>query len=191
MSRSQPRARNAAATNRLLALTRREEFRNELLELFRQSKTLQRREGAMVLALQAHPRREYALSVPLLLAQMEGILRDCLFLNGIVAKKGKKLYALDVDGKIKLSRNGKPIEIHGLGQLVRHSGFESDASLQRAANLIVNQIVPARNGIMHGLREGTAKESVQSILLILMFAGTLFAIESATDRLKTSTRLLV
>lgn len=109
-----PRVRDAVVTNRLAAETRSEEFEGWLEEEMTGSAVLAHRWEAMRQALAAHRRREYMLSIPVLLAQVEGIVGDALVLKNLAAAEGHKLYRLGTDGVIELNKKEKPIELRAV-----------------------------------------------------------------------------
>ncbi|MHB8644384.1 MAG: hypothetical protein ACYDAR_01190 [Thermomicrobiales bacterium] len=176
--------RGAAVTNRMLAVIREEAFQKELCGSIARSTVLRRREKIVERALAAHLRRDYVLSIPALLTQLEGIVGDALILKGMVCARGHKLYARLPDGRIQLQQKGKqrghPVEVRGLGELVQRSGFRQHEALDLAAELIVAAMVKERNGILHGrhTRYGTAKLSTQLLLLLYAFAREIAAFEA-------------
>src|SRR3712207_8030062 len=52
------------------------------------------------------------------------------------------------------SHAGKPIEVKGLDELVRRTGFLRHEELDRASELITTTMVGDRNAILHGRRTG-------------------------------------
>lgn len=116
-----PKVRSAVTTNRLLAVTRSAEFHDALMTVFGSSPLLSRRLKVVEAVLRAHRERNYLLSIPALLAQVEGVLGDLLVLRGLVCTKGGKVYAKDLNGKAKKNTKGKMVELNGLSRLVSHS----------------------------------------------------------------------
>jgi hypothetical protein len=163
--------RNAAFTNSIAATTRHKNFEEQLHQLFQRSSVLRRRWKIVAQAICAHRRREYHISVPALLAQVEGIIGDALILKKLVHREGNQLY-LKENGKLKQGKNGDRVKATGLDSLIRHSKWKDDAVLNGVADLITTQLAGERNGIMHGRRVdyGTAKLSVQGLLLLLVLA---------------------
>jgi hypothetical protein len=68
-------------------------FGAQLIERVTQSASLGRREAILRAALEAHIKREYALSVPCLYAQLEGILTDLLVIEGLAHRRGMKAFS--------------------------------------------------------------------------------------------------
>ncbi len=176
--------RGAAVTNRMLAVIRGEAFQAELRKEIATSAVLRRRGKIVERTLAAYLRRDYVLSTPALLTQLEGIVGDALILKGAVCARGHKLYARLPDGRLQLQQKGKqqgqPVEVRGLGDLVQRSGFRQHEALDLAAELIVTAMVKERNGILHGrhTRYGTAKLSTQLLLLLYVFAREIAAFEA-------------
>lgn len=174
-----PNARHAAITNSLVATTRSKKFEDQLHKPFQESSVLSRRWKSVEQALDAHRRRNYYVSVPALLAQVEGIIGDSLLLKKLVHREGNELY-LKENGKIKVGKKGDPVKATGLDSLIRHSKWKDDAVLHGVADLITTQLAQERNGIMHGRKidYGTAKLSVQGLLLLFVLATMLVDFET-------------
>lgn len=174
------KVRSAAITNRLAADTRGSEFEQKLGELFNQSSVLRRRWPIVSQAIKAHRRREYNISVPALLAQVEGVIGDALILNGLIISKGHKLYAKGSNGKAQLDKKGVPIEVRGVGTLIQRSTWQTHPALQGVADLITNQLAGERNPILHGRRTnyGVARLSVQGLLLLFVLAAEVVVFET-------------
>jgi hypothetical protein len=85
----------------LLTLTRSEEFAAELKERVLGSSVLEHRWEIVEQALDARRRREYLLSIPPLLAQIEGVIADALVLKNLAVPVGHKLYARGADGELR------------------------------------------------------------------------------------------
>lgn len=184
-----PKVRDAAMTNRLLAVTRRQVFEEVMRQTFTGSSVLRRRWLIIEKALSAHRDRDYRLSIPVLLTQLEGVLTDILILKRMVAPKGKKLYVRGADGKIKLDRKDNPIQVHGVGQIVQHASLKDQEVLNAVVTILTSQLVNERNAILHGRRTtyGTAKLSTQVLLLILVIANEIAAVEEGKIYVKGKT----
>jgi hypothetical protein len=174
-----PNARHAAITNSLVATTRRKNFEEKLHKPFQRSSVLSRRWKSVEQALDAHRKRNYYVSVPALLAQVEGVIGDALLLKNLVHREGNELY-LKENGKIKVGKKGDRVKASGLDSLIRHSKWKDDAVLHGVADLIITQLAQERNGIMHGRKidYGTAKLSVQGLLLLFVLANTFVNFET-------------
>src|SRR5690349_4201434 len=83
-ARVSPKVRAESVTNKLLALTRSREFAEALTSSIKSSPILMRRQRVILRAFEAHKERDYVVSVPLLLSQLEGIVGDMLRLRGLV-----------------------------------------------------------------------------------------------------------
>jgi len=175
-----PRVRNAAITNRLLSLTRSDEFVVEMERCFYDSSVLQPRWSIIEQALIAHQSRSYALSIPTLLAQVEGIFTDALILKNMAVRMNGKLCAKDQHGKLKLGKDGKPVQSRGLGQKVQNSKFRNDDILRDLVEFFADSLVSERNNILHGnhLTYDKAKLSVQLVLSVYFLAAEFAEFES-------------
>lgn len=174
-----PKVRHAALTNRLLAVTRGQKFEEAMKQTFKESSVLKRRLLIVEKALSAHRNRDYILSIPVLLAQLEGVVTDILILKRTIIPKGKKLYIRGSDGRIKLDSKNKPIQVHGVGQIVQHANVKEQEVLNAVVTMLTNQLVGDRNAILHGRRTSydTAKLSTQVLLLISVIANEIAALE--------------
>lgn len=159
--------------NLLLAETRTSEYREQLASTFGQTERLGQRWKIVGPALNAHVRREYALSIPAFLTQLEGMATDLLILKGRAVFQGKKLLAKE-EGAVKRQkrRPGKAVVLSGLDAKLRHSGYERMEEVRDAADFILNSLVHLRNAILHGSRTSymSAKLSVQLLHLIGTYA---------------------
>lgn len=166
------RVRSAVVTNRLLGITRRQGFFDEIRLRFSESSVLSRRWRVIEQALIAHRNRHYAISIPTLLAQIEGIFTDALVLKGTVKQDNGKLYARDPSGALKLNKNGDPIELHGLRLKVKHSDLQDEPLLHDLARFFTDYLVKGRNDILHGriVDYDKAKLSVQLLLYTHLLA---------------------
>lgn len=174
------RVRSAVVTNKLLGITRHQNFLGEAQLLFSESSVLGRRWRVIEQALIAHRNRHYAISIPTLLAQIEGIFTDALVLKGAVKQDKGKLYARDLSGALKVNKKGDPIELHGLGQKVQHSDLQDEPLLHDLARFFTDHLVKGRNDIMHGriVNYDKAKLSVQLLLYTYLLAAEFVDFES-------------
>lgn len=174
-----PKVRDAVVTNRLAAVTRSEKFEEWLRQEISGSKALKRRWPVVQQALGAHRRKEYLISVPPLLTQVEGLVGDALIMKSMAARDGHKLYRLGADGEVELNKKGKPIELAGLTQLMGHADFADHEALEDAVSFFTDSLIPWRHAILHGrnVGYGTAKLSVQALLILLLFATEARAFE--------------
>jgi len=169
----------AAVTNRILAYTRRDGFRQELQRTITGSTVLRRRWKFVEAALAAHIRRTYHIAIPLFLAHLEGMIGDALIIKGSVRVDGHKLIERLSNGNDKVDSKGKPVAIRGLDRLVTISPFLQHEALNLASDLILNSVAKDRNAILHG-RSTTydkPKFSAQLVLMIFAFAAEIAAFE--------------
>lgn len=169
---------NRALHAAFLAHTRSDEFAAHLQGVILQSPPMRWRWRDLEPALRAHRQRIYALSIPVFMAQLEGIVTDLLLLHGRAAYRRKKLVQKE-EGRIRLGSNGKPVQLTGLDAKLRHSGYQNMEEVKEAAEFILDVLVPQRNAILHGRKSGhgRAKLSVQLALLIWMYAEVVSAAE--------------
>ncbi len=172
--------RGAAVTNTLLAYTRDPGFEEDLRERFEASSVLRRRWRVIVRVLHAHRQRDYVLSIPPLLAQIDGMMADAFVLNGLARPVGRKLLAKDANGALKLNKWGDPVELHGLGKLVQHHNFQDHEVLRGVVEILNSSLIQDRNGILHGRRTayGRAKLSVVALLVLEVLAIEIEAFET-------------
>ena len=145
-----PRVQSAEVTRRLLSVTRSASFGEELRDSVLSSSGLRRRWPVVWDILSAHTDRRYILSVPCLLAQVEGVFSDMLVLKAMAVSEGGRLYARAKDGSKKLGRQGRPIELTGLSRKIYHSKFRNHPVLSIAVYAALDKLVPDRNQILHG-----------------------------------------
>jgi hypothetical protein len=162
---------NAAFTKRLLRYTNSAKYWQELEKDLKRAGLTKGRIEVIHDAYQAHRKRQYSLSVPVLLAQMEYTFTRLLIADGKLKKVGNKIIVLD-SGRPKLDRNGRPIQAMTLRPKADVAQF-SGGSLKSAVDHLLNELVTDRNDILHGRKVsyGKAKLSLQLLLLIEVFAG--------------------
>src|SRR5690606_17109414 len=170
IDRVDTKIRNAIVTRKLLHFTRQADFAEMLRECFETSTVLRRRWKIIEQALVAHKNRNYVLSIPTLLAQVEGIFTDALVLKGTAVRVNGRLCEKDTTGKPKLDKHNNPIPIHDLKQKVLKSNLQNEKILQALGQFYTSYLVDERNAILHGshLTYGTAKLSVQLLLNIYL-----------------------
>ncbi len=151
-----------------LAQTRSAEFASALLQRVEGSRTLQRRAPILQPAYNAHCEREYALSVPVFYAQLEGILTDLLVLEGLARRRGHRAH----------KRTGG--ELRGLGPKARHYSKGESVMRQFLTQELLEGLVPDRNGVLHGSKTSYRQARRSSHLLLLI--DVLTKITVATER---------
>src|SRR5690606_8578329 len=112
-------------------------------------------------------------AIPTLLAQVEGMFTDALILKQLVVRVNGKLCARDSSGNPKLDKNGKPVQLHGLGQKVNNSDLRNEYLLEGLADFFTAYLVSERNEIMHGssISYNRAKLSIQLVLNVYLLAA--------------------
>ena len=174
-----PRVRDAVATNKLLAATRADDFGEDLYESFESSDFMRRRWPVMEAAFEAHQRREYQLSIPAMLPQVEGVIVDTMVLKDLAVKRNGKWFLLDEDGGLKLGRDKKPLRPIMLTSALQNARLEDHHTLEGAASFLADSLVQKRNDIMHGHDPsyGRAKLSVQCLLMLTLLADAVTDLE--------------
>lgn len=181
-----PRVRDAVVTRKLAAATRADDFGDELRERFEGSVAMGRRWRAVEAALEAHQRKDYLLSIPAMLPQVEGAIVDAMVLKDLAVKKNGKLYLRGEDGAPKLGKKGKPLPEIMLSSAVRNAQLEEHPTLEGTSSFLADSLIQRRNAILHGrdLRYDKAKLSVQALLVLALLADALGEIEA--DKTATS-----
>lgn len=101
-----------------------EQVQAELREAIAASEIIKPRWRFIAVALQSHYDGDYISSVPVLLAQLEGMYADLLILKQLVVRQDGRLYELDPDtNTVKLDRNERPVKVPGLHRIIELSGF--------------------------------------------------------------------
>jgi hypothetical protein len=173
--------KGAQATNKFLRFTRSEDFAVTLGERVTSSDVVARRWRIIEPMLAAHCGRNYALSIPALFAQVEGLFTDSMILSGLATIQGGKVLAQKPDGFLKLDKHNKPVELNGLGHKVRHSPYQGHDTLQEVASALLEFLTRRRNAVLHGndVLYGKAKLSTQLILLVFILTTEILAFEQA------------
>lgn len=171
--------RDAVITNKLRAFTCSDEFVEPLLENVSSSKMLGRRSRIIERCLEAHQRREYELSIPSLMTQIEGAIGDAMFLKELVVREGNKYYLVGSDGKPKLNRKNERLPAITLSPAIRNANLDEHPELSDASEFLSSVLVQRRNDILHGrdVRYGKAKLSVQSLLVLSVLSNTFEELE--------------
>jgi hypothetical protein len=165
-----------AVMSRLRQWIRSEKFRNDFIAALEGHPRSRRRIHIIRDALDAHAARRYALSVPTLIAQAEGVITDHLAKSRLVRTCGGKAYAV-VPGsrEFKLDSKGKKIELRGLGPKLGEVKTSEGEILTDLASELVSGFVTRRNEILHGhdLRYATHKQSAYALLVLAAAAQSL------------------
>lgn len=168
-----PKTMGATTINRLVNITRQDEFLAGMESTIPSSTTLKRRWRVIRHAYLAHVERNYALAIPALLAQLEGIVGDGLILKGVAIPSAGRLYVRDpMTRSIKIGKDGKHVEVNGLKDAVDRSALHRDPRFRSLADVLSNSLAPNRNSILHGrtLNYDKAKYSVETLLALVVMA---------------------
>lgn len=173
VANSKPTARKGVITKKLTTVTSTPEFIQELEVLFA-CKILQKRWPIVRQGLLAHQSRQYILSIPVLLSQIEGIFTDLLVQRKLAYKNKLNIFALNPDGSTKVNKKNERIKLDTLSQKTRHAkGKFEELFISATVDEIIEGIIPKRNSILHGKNIGyaSAKLSTQTVLLIQYLAS--------------------
>lgn len=142
--------RDAVITNKLRAFTCSDEFIETLLENISSSKMLGRRSRIIELCLEAHQRREYELSIPSVMVQIEGAIGDAMFLKELVVREGNKYFLVGPDGQPKRDRNNKRLSTITLSPAIKNANLDEHPELTDASDFLSSVLIQRRNDILHG-----------------------------------------
>lgn len=175
-----PRVRDMVVTNKLAAATRANDFGDELRDRFEGSIAMARRWRAVEAAFEAHQRKEYLLSIPAMLPQVEGAITDAMVLKDLAVKRNGKLYLRGEDGQPKLGKKGKPLPEIMLSSAVRNAQLEEHPTLEGTSSFVADSLIQRRNAVLHGRdpRYDKAKLSVQALLVLALLAEAVGEMEA-------------
>jgi len=173
------RVRKAVITNRVLAMTRSNDFVSEVLSTARGNLLLKRRAPILEAALMSHRLRSYSVSIPALLAQIEGVYTDLLVFKGeAVLMKGKAV-PLTTTGqpRMKTKKNGTP-QVHpfvGMQEKIQNSELKKHEATHSVVAFMLDKLVSERNAILHGenVTYGKARLSAQLVLALAILCDVL------------------
>ena len=131
----------------LLGIIQKQDFICGLKDLICKSPIHENRWKIIDEAFQLHTNKNYLMSIPPLLAQVEGMFRDNLESYGLVDIKERVVY--------EKSNNGEGEEIKGIGDLgkqarKRKSDLPDEKSMKPFADYALFVLAPERNDILHG-----------------------------------------
>ena len=140
-----------------LDVSRHSEFAERLVTRMARSRKLGHRKLIVRAILSAHLDRNYALSVPCLYAQLEGILTDLLILEGLARRAGS--HTLSAGSGEKLT---------GLTKKAREYGTKHTTMRTFVTSSILERLSPDRNAVLHGSKSAyrQAKRSARLLLLV-------------------------
>jgi hypothetical protein len=174
------RVRKAVITTRLTAMTRSNEFVSGFLSTLRGNPLLKRRATIVAAALTSHGTRGYVVSVPALLAQIEGVFTDLLIFKGEAVRMKGKAVPLTKTGqpRTKPKKDGTP-QIHpyvGMQDKIQNSLLRRDTATKDVVTFMLDNLVPERNAILHGesVTYGRAKMSTQLVLTLAVLSDVLY-----------------
>ncbi|MDE0608346.1 MAG: hypothetical protein OXH77_00340 [Anaerolineaceae bacterium] len=158
-----PEERQNILTKKLLEFVERQEFANEFESCTRLSPHLQARWPIIEQALEAHRNRKFFVSIPCLLAQLEGILVENLVTREILIVENQEVFRRTDDSSNPMGRKLRGLkEKASAAQGVRYERFND------MPEYVMQRLTGERNSILHGQNNeyGRAELSVKLILLI-------------------------
>ena len=144
-----------------LDTTRDPEFAERLVTRMTESRKLGRREPIVRAIVNAHLHRNYALSVPCLYAQLEGILTDLLILEGLARRAGSHTLSA-----------GSGEKLIGLTKKSREYGTKHTTMRTFVTSSILERLSPDRNAVLHGSKTAYLQARRSAHLLLLVDALT-------------------
>lgn len=156
------RQRNSVITRKLLSVANSESFEQALFTTLNENPQSKARLKIMRDAYEAHKNKKYTLSIPALLAQLEGIFTQLLVRERLLGRKNGKLYN---------TNSKRVIGLRDKGQL---ADFK-DSAPKSAVEHILDELVTNRNDILHGSSTSypRAKLSTQLLWMIYIFSNAL------------------
>lgn len=151
-----------------LRYTREQSFGSKLLKRVKSSGTLSRRAPILRSAVDAHIRRDYSLSVPVLYAQLEGVLADLLIVEGLARRSGGTARKAQTGGKLR-----------GFQEKAKQYGKGASVARHFITQGILEALAPERNAVLHGSKTQyrQASRSVRLLLLIDTLVGIVVEME--------------
>jgi hypothetical protein len=135
-------------------------FEANVWHIFTGTITLKDRLKNIQEALEAHRRGQFTLSVPALMAQLEGVITDMLVLRGIVFRDGSK--ARRSDNRAELAGLKGKIDLYA-------QQFQNISPVTRVRQFIVDRVAPDRNYTQHGVPNDRYTVGVSTHLLVLIY----------------------
>lgn len=184
--------RPAYIAQRLFAFTSQPKFLDALLQEVNSSLRAKRRSQIFRVVHSAHANRQYLLSIPTLLAQVEGLTMQLLAEMGYVRwdRREKKWYEADPDtGTYRFSRpdpqtgRRKRIPVLGLGDLIKLVPKMEQNPLPNTLPHIRDDIRQFRNQVMHGslTNYGSSRRSSMLLLMARIISQQLRALEESNQ----------
>ena len=135
-------------------------FEANVWQVFTGTITLKERIKNITEALEAHRNGQFTLSVPALMAQLEGVITDMLVLRGIVFRDGSK--ARRIDNRAELAGLKGKIDLYA-------QQFQNIPPVTRVRQFIIDRIAPDRNYTQHGAPNDNYSVEISTHLLILIY----------------------
>ena len=159
IAREKPNAREIHRA--FLDMSRDPGLAKRLVDRVAGSRKLGRREPIVRAILSAHLDRNYALSIPCLYAQLEGILTDLLILEGLARREGSHTVSAGSNNKLD-----------GLRRKAGEYGRKHTAMRTFVTSRILEELSPDRNAVLHGSKTAYRQAKRSASLLLLVDALT-------------------
>lgn len=181
-------ARSAEVTKHIHRATCSEDFGRTLFANLDALPNLRGRKRIINAAIQAHANRNYLLSIPALLPQVEALTTHLLAKAGYVKwnRSKRKWCQVDPASRKYLRRGPKNriATVNGLGSLEEVIKQLEDSPMPEGLPYLQTELARYRNGVLHGnlIKYDKPRESSKLLLLIQLLAANLVS----TDRTETS-----
>ena len=177
-----PSCRQEFISEQILSATTSPEFEAAMKDKLGSAPALGKRWPIIESGLCAHTSGQHNLSVPLFLAQIEGLLTDALIAVGAAKRPIQGGAVLSVDNPKE-----KIIGLHNKATLYRTRCGESRYFSDSLVDYLADSLTPSRNSIMHGesLDYGTSETSAKAALAL--FSVVCMACNIIQDQANTNT----
>lgn len=164
--------RQAHITRKLYKITSSDEFWTRLEEELTSTSVTSRRLAIFSAIRGSHGDRNHLLTIPALLAQVEGLLASLLGEMGIIKwnRLAQKWYEVDPKtGTYRKKPDGKRAEIYGLTRLTQRGRSKTSDTLEHTLPHLENKVARYRNLVLHGSKTDYGRSRDSSTLLIQAF----------------------
>lgn len=174
-------ARPTEITKYLHHVTTQGTFINELMNSMALVPRAKHRRKIVSAAIQAHAERNYFLSIPALLPQVEALTKQILAKARFIRWDSTKGAWFELDRKTGTYRlnekTGKRIQVNGLGSLKKLAIPQAHHPIPQGLPLISGKMAQYRNDVLHGslVSYGKPRESSRLVLLVRTLIGILEA----------------
>lgn len=166
-------SRPTQVTKCLHLMTSNEEFVAKLLSMIRASPKIRSHGRAVEAGISAHASRNYLLSIPALLPQVEALTMKLLNRERYIKWSRSRRAWCETDpktGKFRCDKKGNPIRVNGLGSLDGVITRIENNPLPVGLPFLNKGVSGYRNAVMHGrlVKYDRPRESSRLVLLVLL-----------------------